>query len=175
MMQPASSFLRRLDKNTIREWALIALWIAGSSLGLWVVRFCGDAYASFLQPLAGVGPDLGGVFASAIFPLFMSACAAFLLGAAGCYGMCLIRGLSQGVLLGLIRGCYGAAGPLVALLLTFSALAVNGLLLFFWLRRLRMGNTGFQKDVSLMIGFGVLVGVADYLLVGPFLADVINL
>ena len=175
MMQPVSSSLRRLDKNTIREWALIALWIAGSSLGLWVVRFCGDAYASFLQPLTGFGPDLGGVFASAIFPLLLSACAAFLFGAAGCYGMCLLRGLSQGVLLGMIRGCYGAAGPLVALLLTFSALVVNGLLLLFWLRRVRMGNTDFQKDVSLMIGLGALVGVTDHLLIGPFLADVINL
>ena len=173
-MRPVFLSLRRLDKNTIREWGLIALWTAGLSLGLWAERFLGDAYASFLQPLAGTAPDLGGVFATAVFPLLLSACAAVLFGAAGCYGMCLLRGLSQGFLLGLLRGCYGAAAPLAALLLTFSGLAVNGLLVAFWLRRLRMGNTCFRKDVLLMLGLGACVGAADYLLIGPFLADVIN-
>lgn len=175
MMQPVSMSLRRLDKSTVRESALIALWIAGSSLGLWSVRYCGDAYASFLQPLAGFAPDLGGVFASAVFPLLLSVCAAALFGAAGCYGMCLIRGLSQGFLLGLIPGCYGTAAPLIALLLTFSGLAVNAVLLYFWLRRLRMGHLGFQKDIFLMLGLSVCIAMVDYLLIGPFLADVINL
>ena len=175
MMQSFSLSLRRLDKNTIREWALIALWIAGSSLGLLAERLFGDAYASFLQPLAGTGPDLGGVFAAAIFPLLLSACAVFLWGAAGCYGMCLLRGVSQGLLLGLIRRCYGTAAPLVALLLAFSGLAVNAVLLFFWLRRLRMGQTDFQKDLSVMLGLGACIALTDHLLIGPFLADVINL
>ena len=175
MLQPIFLSLRRLDKNTVRESALIALWIAGSSLGLWAAEFCGDAYASFLQPLAGFVPDLGGVFASAVLPLLLSACAAVLFGAAGCYGMCLIRGLSQGLLLGLIRSCYGAAAPLVALLLAFSGLAVNAVLLFFWLRSLRMGNAVLQKEFPLMLGLGACIGTVDHLLIGPFLADVINL
>ena len=175
MMQHVSLPLRRLDKNTIREWALIALWIAGSSLGLLAERFNGDAYASFLQPLAGCAPDLGGVFASAIFPLLLSACAVFLFGTAGCYGMCLIRGMSQGFVLGLVGDCYGIAAPLVAVLLTFSGLTVNAVLLCFWLRRVRLGDTGLQRDLSFMLGFGACIGAADYLLIGPFLADVINL
>lgn len=175
MMQSCSYSLSRLDKNTIREWTLIVLWFAGSSLGLLAERFFGDAYASFLQPLAGHAPDLGGVFASAIFPLLLSACAASLFGAAGCYGMCLFRGLSQGALLGLIRRCYGAAAPLVAMLLAFSALAVNAVLLCFWMCRLRLGRTDLQKDVSVMLALGVGIASADYLLIGPFLADVINL
>ena len=58
MMQPVSVTLRRLDKNTIPELALIALWFAGLSLGLWAACRYGDAYASFLQPLAGYAPEL---------------------------------------------------------------------------------------------------------------------
>ena len=175
MMQSLSLSLRRLDKNTIREVALIALWTAGLSLGLWAACRYGDAYASFLQPLAGYAPDLGGVFASAIVPLLLSACAAILWDAAGCYGMCLIRGVSQGFLLGLIRLCYGTAVPLMAFLLAFSALAVNGVLLFFWLRRLRMGNACFREELMLLLGLCACIAAADYLLIGPFLADVMNL
>ncbi len=175
MMQPVLLSLRRLDKNTIPELVLMALWIAGSSLGLWAACRYGDAYALFLQPLAGFSPDLGGVFASAIFPLLLSACMANLLGAAGCYIMCLMRGLSQGFLLGLIRVCYGTAAPLAALLLGFSCMLGNGVLLYFWLRRLRMGNTGFLEDLSLLLVLCAGIAAADYLLIGPFLADVINL
>ena len=175
MMQSGSPSFRRLDKDTIREWALIVLWIAGSSLGLWAERFLGDAYASFLHPLAGIAPELSGVFAAAMFPLLLSACAVCLFGAAGCYGMCLARGLSQGLVLGLIRRCYGTAAPLVALLLAFSGLAVNAVLLVFWLRRVRTGDSDFRKDLFLMLGLGACIGWTDYLLIGPFLADVINL
>lgn len=175
MMQRFSSFVRRLDKNTVPGFALITLWIAGSSLGLLAACLSGDAYASFLQPLAGTLPDLGGVFASALFPLLLSVCMAILFHNAGCYGMCLIRSISQGFLLGLIRLCYGAAAPLVAVLLAFSALAVNGVLLCFWLRRLWLGNAGLWEDALLLIPVCACIAAADYLVIGPFLADVINL
>lgn len=175
MMQSFPDSLCRLDKNTIPELALVALWIAGSSLGLWAACRYGDAYASFLQPLAGATPELGGVFASAMVPLLLSACAAILFDAAGCFGMCLIRGLSQGFLLGLIRVCYGTAAPLVALLMGFSCLFGNGVLLYFWLRRLRMGHDRFREDLLVLLAMCAGIGAADYLLIGPFLADVINL
>ena len=174
MMQPVSVTLRRLDKNTIPELALIALWFAGLSLGLWAACRYGDAYASFLQPLAGHAPELGGVFASAIFPLLLSACAVAFFDTAGCFGMCLIRSLSQGFFLGLVRICYGTAAPLVALLLGFSAVLVNGVLLFCWLRWLRAGSVPYG-ELPAMLGLCVGIGAADYLLIGPFLADVINL
>ena len=175
MMQPKSSSLRRLDKSTIPGMALIALWIAGSSLGLLAACRYGDAYASFLQPLAGFSPDLGGVFASAIFPLLLSACAAILFDAAGCYGICLLRGLGQGFFLGLVRACFGMAAPLAVLLMGFSALLVNGVLLFFWLRWLRMGIAGLREEFAALLALCAGIGAVDYLLVGPFLADVMNL
>lgn len=174
MMQPVSVSLRRLDKNTIPELALIALWFAGLSLGLWAACRYGDAYASFLQPLACFAPELGGVFASAIFPLLLSACAVALFDSTGCFGMCLIRSLSQGFFLGLIRICYGTAAPLVALLLGFSALLGNGVLLFCWLRWLRAGSVPFGAMLA-PLGLCAGIGAADYLLIGPFLVEVINL
>lgn len=174
MVQPFLTSLRRLDKNTIPELALIALWIAGSSLGFWAACRYGGAYASFLQPLAGNAPDLGGVFASAIVPLLLSASMVFLFGDAGCYGMCLLRGLSQGFLLGLLRMCYGYAAPLMTALLTFSGLTVNAVLLFFWLRRLTLGNAAFREELAVLLGLCACIGAADYLLIGPFLVDVIN-
>ena len=75
MVHRIGLFLRRYDKNTIRGVGLLACWFAGSSLGLCAACVCGDAYASFLQPLTGCLPEFGGVFASAVFPLLLSACA----------------------------------------------------------------------------------------------------
>lgn len=173
MMHPISTSLRRLDKNTIPELALIALWIAGLSLGLWAACRYGDAYASFLQPLAGNLPDLGGVFASAILPLLLSACAVCLLDTAGCYAMCLFRSVSQGFFLGLFRSCYGTAAPLAALLMGFSALMENGVLLFFWMGRISSRGCSFREECPLL-GLCAGIAAADYLLIGPFLADVIN-
>lgn len=175
MVQSIRSCFCRLDKNTIPELSLLALWIAGSSLGLWTACRYGGAYASFLQPLAGVAPDLGGVFASAIFPLLLSACLVFLFQNAGCYGMCMLRAFSQGLFLGLVRVCYGAAAPLMAFLLGFSGLLVNGVLLFFWLRRLRFGDLHMKQELPVLFVLCTGIAVADYCLVGPFLVDVVNL
>lgn len=168
-------FSCRYDKNTIPEACLIGCWFAGSSLGLLAERFFGDACASFLRPLAGCLPEFGGVLASAVFPLLLSACAVFLFRSAGCYAGCLIRGVTQGFFLGLISRCYGSAGVFVACLLMFSGLMVNAVLLVYWLRRLRLGLQGFHGDTLLGLGLCALVGAVDRLFVAPFLVDVINL
>lgn len=174
-MQSVSTFLRRIDKNTFPELVLTALWIAGTFLGLLASRFHGDAYASFLQPLPGLEPELGGVFASAIVPLLLSACAVILFHAAGCYGMCLLRGLSQGFLIGVIRSVYGSAAPLMTFLLTFSGQAVNVVLLFFWLRWLRYGSLGIREWCAGLFGLCAVAGVMDYLVIGPFLVDIVTI
>lgn len=170
-----STILCRYDKNTIPGMCLIGCWIAGSSLGLWAARIFGDAYASFLQPLAGALPELGGVFAAAVFPLLFSACAAILFRSAGCFGVCILRGLSQGFALGLIGSVYGSAGPLVAFLLVFSGLCVNPVLIWYWLRRLRLGPAELRRDTLVCLGLCALVGALDGLVIAPFLAEVINL
>lgn len=175
MMRSLFPFLSRYDKNTIRSSGLLACWFAGSSLGLWAVRFCGDAYASFLQPLTGVLPEIGGVNAAAVFPLLLSACAVILFGDLGCFVLCLLRSVSQGFLLGLIGMVYGSAGALVAFLLGFSTLMTNAVLLYFWLRRLALGRAWFREDLAVCFGLCAGIGVADYLVIAPFLADVMNL
>lgn len=175
MVHRIGLFLRRYDKNTIRGVGLLACWFAGSSLGLCAACVCGDAYASFLQPLTGCLPEFGGVFASAVFPLLLSACAVFFFRSAGCYGMCLLRSLTQGFLLGLVGGLYGSAAPLMAFLLLFSGLCVNPVLLFFWLRRLAFGTQGLRNDTIVCLGLCTMIGAMDYLVIAPFLVDVINL
>ena len=165
----------RYDKNTIPGAALIGCWIAGTSLGFCAECVCGDAYASFLPSLAGCLPEVGGVLAAACFPLLASACAVFLFRSAGCYAGCVLRGLNQGFLMGLISRCYGVAAPLMACLLGFSGLWVNGVLLCYWLRRLRLGLRSFPEDTLLCLGLCGAVGALDRLIIAPFLVDVINL
>lgn len=172
-MQQFSISFGRMDRNTVPEAVLIGCWIAGSSLGLWAGCLSRDLFELFLDALPGTLPGFGGMFASALFPLLLSACAVVFFRSAGCYGICLVRGLSQGFLLGLIGACYGSAAPLLAFLLVFTGLMVNGVLFFFWLRRLQLGMERFGSDLLLCGGLCLLIGVTDVLAIAPFLADII--
>lgn len=174
MMQPIRSLFCRFDRSTIPEVGLLACWFAGSSLGLLAARSHGDAYASFLGSLPECMPGFGGILASAVFPLLLSACAVFILRSVGCFCACLIRGLGQGLLLGVIGQVYGSAAPLMAFLLMFSGLWVNAVLLFFWLRRLTLGPEELWPDVLVCFGLCLVIGMADIHVIAPFLADVIN-
>lgn len=170
-----ASFLRRFFRNTIPEWVLLAYWLAGSSLGLLTARFCGDVHSSFLLQIPGFAPDLMGCFTSTLFPLLLSAFAVLLFRSAGCYVACLIRSLSQGLMIGLLGCAYGAAAPLMTFLLLFSGLCVNAVLLTFWLRFLVGSGREIRSDLILFGGICVAIGAVDHLLIAPFLVDVMNL
>lgn len=174
-MHPIYPFLSRYDKNTVRTAGLLALFFGGSSLGLWAACCCGDAYASFLQPLTGIVPDVGGVFAAAVFPLLLSACAVILFRDIGIAAACLLRAVSQGFLMGLVCMVYGSAAPLAAFLLLFSGLMTNAVLLFFWMRRLTVGMLRFREEMAVCLGVCIGIGAVDLLVIAPFLVDVMNL
>lgn len=175
MMHRLYPFLSRYDKNTIREAGLLACYFGGLSLGLWAACCYGDAYASFLQPLTGILPDFGGVCASAVFPLLLSACAVILFHDIGVVAMCLLRAVSQGFLMGLVWMVYGSAAPLMAFLLLFSGLMTNAVLLFFWMRRLTAGCLRFREELAVCLGICIGIGAMDGLVIAPFLVDVMNL
>lgn len=174
MMRHIHILLCRYDRNTILGVGLLACWFAGSSLGLCAACFCGDACALFLESLPGLMPEFGGILASALFPLLLSASAVILFRSAGCFGVCLFRALSQGIMLGLLGKMYGSAAPLMAFLLLFSGLLVNPVLLFFWLRRLTLGFDAFWQDMLVCFGLCCAIGAMDYLVIAPFLVNVIN-
>lgn len=165
----------RFDQNAILSGALVACWFGGSALGLLAALRYGDAYASFLPLLAGCLPDLAGVCAAVLFPLLLSACAVYFFHHIGCFSLCLIRAVCQGFLVGLIGQCYGTAAPLMVILLMFSGLWVNGLLLFFGLRRLSLGRERFREDLTVCLCIGTAAGAVDYLVIAPFLLEVVTL
>lgn len=169
------SFLRRHLRNTTPEWLLLACWIAGSSLGLMAARFCGDEVSSFLSLLPGRVPDWGGIVTTALLPLLFSAIAVICFRSAGCFLCCLLRGLAQGMMIGLIAARFGDGSPVMTALLLFSSWASNPVLLLFWLRCLKHGGRLCPAELVLPAGCCLLIGAVDRLLIAPFLVDVMIL
>ncbi len=173
-MMQRISLLLRMDSAMIPGIRLLACWFAGSSLGFWAALVSGDAYASVICQAAGIRPEWYGALIPGMVPLLFSACAVLIWSDLGCYAAGAVRGLSQGLFLGLIGVCYGSGAPLMAFLLDFTGLFANGVLLWFWMRRLVPGKQSLGHDLLIALGCGLALAAADGLVIAPFLAEVIN-
>lgn len=161
----------RMKKNTIRSVGLLALWIGGLSLGLLAARFYGDAWTSFLRPLTGMVPEVGGVFATAVFPLLLSAWAVMTMGEVGCFLVVACRGCFLGFFLGILALAYGAMGWVLALGLGFSRIASGAVTLFYGLRYLSRGPGVLGSSTLACVVCCVAIGWLDRVAVAPYLAE----
>ncbi len=165
--------LPKLHSSTIPALLLLMDWLAGLSLGFLAARFHGGTLASLiLQSAAVCGSPLGTLFAT-MFPLFLSACAVFLLDSRWIYSLCLLRGLGLGVMLGAVcAACPG--GLLLGLLLLFSALLYSPVLFWYWLRRLCCCG-GALRDTLIALALGLGICTVDQWAISPFLAYVMRI
>lgn len=163
-----------LRRGTIPGLLLLADWFAGLSLGFWAVRFMGDSLLRLITQAAATAGTLTGAINATMFPLFLSACAVFLFQSRGIYPVCLLRGLSLGLMMGAVSAVYGAGGWLLGLLLLFSGLCYSPVLLWFWRRRV-CGVGELRRDTILCAGIAAAISAVDYLIISPFLVYVINL
>ena len=164
-------FRQRTASAVIPGAALLGVWLAGSSLGLWAARFCGDNYGSLILQAAGTGLSFPNACQAAILPLLLSAFAVFFFHRFGAYAACLLRGISLGIFLGVL---WTVGGIWLAVLLLFSGLACSPMVLWYLWRWLELGLGDAVADCLRCCLYGVAVAAADTWLVAPFLAAALS-
>lgn len=161
------------NENTIPGMCLTGCWIAGSFLGFLAACSMRDVCADAAERLLRSPSSVGGVLVTAVFPVFISACAVILFGGIGCCGCCLIRGTGQGFALGAICLSCSHDPGLTAFYLMFSKLLTNPVMLLYWLRRMERGLIHLWPDTALCALWCAAVGLGDYRIAAPFLAEII--
>ena len=162
---------QRTSSARIPGAALLGVWLAGSSLGLWAARFYGDAYGPLVLQAGETALSFVSACVVTLLPLLLSAFAVFFFHRPGVFGACLLRGIS----LGFFLGVFSAVGGLwLAVLLLFSGLIYSPVLLWYLWRRLEMGLGGACADCLWYSLAGFLLAAADTWLVAPFLATALS-
>ena len=157
----------RLHRSMDPGLTLYGVWFAGLSLGLLAARSYGEP-VTVLAMAAGTGSlSIAGALVVTVLPLFLSAFAVFFFHRAGAYGACGLRGACLGYLLG---GVYAAGGVWLCLLLSFSALFISPVLLWFLGRRLRFGMMGFYGDLLWCTLWAAVISGVELWVCAPFLA-----
>ena len=97
--------------------ALLGVWLAGSSLGLWAARFYGDDYGSLVLQAGETALSFPSACVVTLLPLLLSAFAVFFFHRPGVYGACLLRGISLGFFLGILTVVGGGIAAIIWLFL----------------------------------------------------------
>ena len=162
------------DQRVIPGMALFGCWIAGSLLAQIPARLAAGTCPDAVGALAGHGLTFPGMLVTALIPLCVTACAVMIFGPRACFGCALLLGAGFGFALGTVCAAWPTGGCLMAFLLLFTRLWTNPGMLLYWLRRLEHGNRFFAPDTALCFGWCLAVGLVDYGIIAPFLADAIS-
>ena len=166
-----SFYRQRTFSARIPGAALLGVWLAGSSLGLWAARFYGDAYGPLVLQAGETSLSFVSACVVTLLPLLLSAFAVFFFHRPGVYGACLLRSISLSFFLGILTA---VGGLWLAVLLLFSGLLFSPVLLWYLWRRLELGLGGACVDCLWCGLAGLLLAAADTWLVAPFLATALS-
>lgn len=165
------TFYPQINRSTILGPALMGVWFAGVSLGLWAACFYGDSVGALALAAGRSALTFRNGCVTTVLPLFLSAFAVFLFHRAGAYWACVIRG----IILGFLTGSLTAAGGLwLGCLLQFSAVAVSPVILWFLWRRLSLGVGGLRRDFMYALFAALGICAVDLWVVAPFLAHALS-
>ena len=162
---------QRTSSARIPGAALLGVWLAGSSLGLWAARFYGDDYGPLVLRAGETSLSFISACVVTLLPLLLSAFAVFFFHRFGAYAACLLRGISLGIFLGVL---WTVGGIWLAVLLLFSGLACSPMVLWYLWRRLELGLGDAAADCLRCCLYGVAVAAVDTWLVAPFLAAALS-
>ena len=170
-MHLLSKWLPRVDRSMIPGLALLTVWFAGVSLGLWAARFYGGTVGAMALAAGSAEHTFSGACLVSMLPLFFSAFAVSFFHRFGAYVICAVRGLG----LGFVLGCVSAVGGLwLGALLLFSGLCSGPVLLWFLWRRLVHGPDGLYGDCFGCLAAVCSVCAVDHWVIAPFLAHALS-
>lgn len=151
--------------------ALCAVWLAGSSLGLWAARFCGDTPEELILRAGASDLRFADAFVVTILPFLLSAFAVFFFHRFGVYLSGFLCGGSLGGSLGVLMEL---GGVWLAVLLRFAGLFFGPVVLWYLWRRLEQGQRGVLCDAAGCTAVGLGLAAVDTWVVAPFLAAALS-
>lgn len=152
---------------------LASVFLLGHLLGVLLSGSASELLFPVMRALPGSRATLAGLLAAAALPLVCSACAVYLRQTLLLFPIAFWKAFFFSyVAFGLFRA-WGSAGWLLTGLSLFSATAAMPALYWYWLRHI--GGSPFRwADAGLTLAVLVVIGIIDYCLIGPFLAEIIT-
>ena len=152
---------------------LASFFFLGQLLGVWFSGSASELLFSTMRMLPGSHASIIGLLSAAVLPFLFSACAVYLRQPLILIPIAFWKAfLFSYIGFGLFRA-WGSAGWLLLGLTMFSSLSSMPVLCWYWLRHI--GGRPFEPGVCcLILGGLVVIGIIDYCLIVPFLANIIT-
>lgn len=157
-----------------RVMLLAFLWISGLLCGTLFVLAAEDPFSSLMRTVAFNRVSIAGLAAVLVFPLIVSAVAVYMAVPTFILPICFVKAFCYGSSMFGASAAFGSAGWLMRLLLLFSDSCMMVPLLWFWCRHLTGRRDSLKRDLAVCAVFAVFIGIIDYFLVSPYLAELMN-
>ena len=152
---------------------LASFFLLGHLLGVWFSGSASELLFSTMRMLPGSHASVIGLLSAAVLPFLFSACAVYLRQPLLLIPIAFWKAfLFSYVGYGLFRA-WGSAGWLMLSLTMFSSFGSMPVLCWYWLRHI--GGRPFDLGACcLVLGGLLIIGIIDYCLIVPFLANIIT-
>lgn len=149
-------------------------WLLGLICGILVCLSAGNSFASWMRSTVYGAVSIVSLLFVTILPFLFSALAVYLSKPVLLLVICFCKAfLLSYVSLGVYQA-FGSAGWLVRYLLSFSECMSAPLLYWCWQRYLLGKASLFGWESAYAFALAVLIGSADYCIISPFLASLID-
>jgi len=170
-MNNRSIFSSQFDNNAFLQTLLMAVWIAGLSLGFLAARFYGDSLNAYISLACSGSVSFACLLAFNLLPLLISAFAVLFFPEA-LYGVSFIRGVLLGTMLKCVSITFRTCAGLMGCMLLFSSLISTPVHLWFCIRHISGSLYFLLGDILVCFALCFIICGADAWIVAPFLAEI---
>lgn len=163
-----SDILRRKSIVFLAIW-----WFAGLILGALAAYHLSDSFFPLMRAAAQSRVSIVSLMTVTLLPLLASALAVSLDRSVLIFGISFIKAFLYSLCLAGMIGTFGSAAWLVAFLFLFSDNLTIPVLFLFWFRHIEGRRRSFCTDCLVCSVVCVLVGIMDFCLISPFLANLL--
>lgn len=151
---------------------LASSFLLGHLLGVWFSGIASEHYLSAMRAVVSSRVSIIGLLSSMVLPFLFSAFAVYLQQPVLLIPIAFMKAFLFSYLGYGLYTAWGSAAWLVTGLTMFGSLCSMPVLYWYWLRH--MGGRRFEiLPFCLILGILVMIGMMDYCLIVPFLANII--
>lgn len=151
---------------------LAFLWSASLICGVYLGgKYQSVVFLMRLSPFYQV--SIVGLIFVLILPVFIAIISTHCYGWIAIYIISLVRGIWSGCTLSITAAAFHTGAWLICLLVHFSEMILNLVLLWYLFRRAINRNDHSRKDAIIMSVSALLIGAVDYFIISPFAVTLI--
>lgn len=165
----SDAFIRR-----IRLAALAFCWCSGLMLGLHYAYRADSTYFLLMRMAASCRVSIVGLLTAVFLPFLLSALAVYISRPELLLPVCFLKAFSFSCSAAAVSAAFGSAGWLIRFLLNFSECCTLPLLCLFWIRHISGVKRPAGRDFLICCIAVLTIGALDYLLISPYLVDLID-